>query len=121
MTFALTFAFQFITPILAGLLVSRYLHHVLRQLLIDLCGTAERAAFWVRVTAVLLVAMPLLLVMLTSGTPSACSGSEAACAIDVLRRTCVFTLVGVLSAVLAVASIARRYIPGEASAKGRAA
>lgn len=116
MNLAFTFAFQFLVPILVGLLVACYLRTVLCRMLTDLCGTAERAEFWVRVSAVLMAAVPLLFVLATSANPLACSTGELACAIGLLRRTCIYTLIGVLAAVGTIAMIVRRYIPPEASA-----
>ncbi|MFM0636505.1 hypothetical protein PQQ63_07355 [Paraburkholderia metrosideri] len=115
MNLAFAFSFQLLVPILVGLFVMRYLRTVLWRMLTDLCGTFERAEFWVRVSAVLMAAAPLLFVLATSANPLACSTSELVCVIGLLRRTCIYTLVGVLAAVGTVATIVRRYIPQEAN------
>lgn len=115
MSLTFAFVFQLLVPILVGLFVTRYLRTVLWRTLTDLCGTGERAEFWVRVSAVLMTAAPLLCVLVTSANPLACSASELVCAIGLLRRTCIFTLIGLLAAVGTVAMIVRRYIPHEAN------
>ncbi|WGS52773.1 hypothetical protein LFL96_31830 [Paraburkholderia sp. D15] len=114
MSQTLTFAFQLIAPVLVGLLVTRYLRDSMWRLLQDLCGTSERADFWVRVSAVLMTAAPLALVLLSNTSPLDCSTRDLDCAIDVLRRTCVFMLIGLLAAVGFVAATIRRSIPREA-------
>jgi uncharacterized membrane protein YhaH (DUF805 family) len=121
MNVAILFAFQCLVRILIGLLVNRYLRTVLCRILTDLCGTAERAEFWVRVNAVLMVTAPLLFVLASSANTLACSAGELDCAIGLLRRTCVFTLLGVLAAVGTVAMTVRRYIPQDANVPRNAA
>jgi uncharacterized membrane protein YhaH (DUF805 family) len=113
MTSVLSLIFEWTVPLLAGLSAVRYLKKVLWQVLVDLCGTTERAEFWARVSAVLIAATPLLFVMTTSVNPLACLTADLTCSISLLRRTCIFTLLGVLTAVGGVAVIVGRYIPRE--------
>ena len=46
--------------LLASLLVVFYLHSHLRAILIDLCGTADRAKFWAAFTDVAILLVPLI-------------------------------------------------------------
>jgi hypothetical protein len=46
--------------LLASLLVVFYLHAHLRTILVDLCGTAERAKFWAAFTNVAFLLVPLI-------------------------------------------------------------
>ncbi len=46
--------------VLASLLVVFYLHSHLRSILIDLCGTVERAKFWAAFTNVAFLLVPLI-------------------------------------------------------------
>jgi uncharacterized membrane protein YhaH (DUF805 family) len=60
-----------ITPFIVGLgitvaasgLVVAYLHAHLRKILIDLCGTVERANFWMAFSNVTLMLVPLILAL----------------------------------------------------------
>lgn len=113
MTITLLLVFQFIGPVVVGLIVTRYLRMVTWRLLIDLCGTADRADFWVRVSAVLMIAAPFVLVLAAGGSPLKCSATDAICAASVLRTTLIAMLLGVLVTVGTVASVIGRYIPRE--------
>jgi len=48
-----------LTLVIAALLV-RYLRPFLRKVLIDLCGTEERAQFWMAFSNILLIGMPVI-------------------------------------------------------------
>jgi hypothetical protein len=48
------------TTVLASLLVVFYLHSHLRGILIDLCGTVERAEFWAAFTNLAFLLVPLI-------------------------------------------------------------
>ncbi len=107
----LSLMFEWTVPVLAGVFATRYLKKVLWDVLVYLCGTPGRAEFWARVSAVLIAATPLLFVMVTSVNPLARSTGDPICSIGLLRRTCIFTLLGVLAAVGGIAVIVGRYIP----------
>ena len=66
-------AYEVLVPLVAGLAISFYLRGALRNLLLDLCGTASRAEFWVRTSTVLITAFPILLALWFgySGVPGA--------------------------------------------------
>lgn len=48
-----------LTLILSALLVG-YLRPFLKKLLVDLCGTEDRAQFWIAFTNILLIGMPMI-------------------------------------------------------------
>ncbi|MBN3788433.1 hypothetical protein [Burkholderia sp. Ac-20353] len=103
--------FQFTAPIAIGFAIACYLRVVTRRLLMDLCGTADRAEFWVRVTTVLLVAGPLVLALIAARNPLDCQADDAICLEVAVRQTLVFSLLGALAAVGVVASRIARYLP----------
>lgn len=91
------FLTQIAIALLAGILAARYLKSALIGILLDLCGTAERADFWWRTSSILLLGLPLLLVLFL-GDP----GNDLSAA---LRNAARLSLVGVL---LAVGLLSRR-------------
>ncbi|RKP46009.1 hypothetical protein [Trinickia fusca] len=113
MSIALLLAFRFASPALVGLVVTRYLREVTMRLLTDICGTTDRAEFWVRVSAVLMVIAPLALVLLAARSPLTCLANDIVCQELVLRQTLVSTLIGAIVAVGSVAGVVSRYIPRE--------
>lgn len=82
---------EILIPLLAGLATSLYLRGVLRKLLIDLCSTAERSDFWVRLSTILITALPVLL-SLWFGR----SGVPAVTMAEVLRVTLIATTTGIV-------------------------
>lgn len=82
---------EILIPLLVGLAISLYLHSVLRKLLIDLCSTAERSDFWVRLSTILITAFPVLL-SLWFGQ----SSLPAATLAEVLRATLIATTTGIV-------------------------
>lgn len=113
MSIALLLAFQFAGPALIGLVVMRYLQEVTTRLLTDICGTTDRAEFWVRVSAVLMVVAPLALLLMAARSPLTCLANDATCQELVLRQTLVCTLIGAIVTVGSVAGVVSRYIPHE--------
>ena|ERR1700729_4353484 len=105
--------FQFVSPVVIGVMVMVYLRSVTQRLLVDLCGTVDRADFWVRVTSVLMATAPLALVLLGAQSPLRCTPDDTACALNVLRQTIIFSLVGILISVGIVARVVGRYVPRE--------
>ncbi|ALS61093.1 hypothetical protein [Pandoraea norimbergensis] len=106
----LFFALSLVIPMTSGLLVTRYLGPVLGRVLTDLCGTRERADFWVRICMVLLVALPLFLVLLVS-PGRVCRLDAMECAVNLIRGASFFTVIGLLLGVWIIASMVRRYLP----------
>ena len=82
---------EIMIPLLAGLAISLYLHSVLRKLLIDLCSTAERSDFWVRLSTILITAFPVLLSLWFGH-----SGMPAVSLAEVLRATLIATTSGIV-------------------------
>lgn len=97
--------FQIAIPLLFGILAASYLREVTRDLLLDLCGTAERADFWVRTTAILLAGTPLALVLVFGdyGNPLP----------EVIRQAMTLSLIGTLLAVAFLARLIWKQVPGE--------
>ena len=102
---------QFAGPVLVGLTVTGYLRAVTVRLLTDVCGTRDRAEFWMRVSAVVTVCVPLALVLLGTTSPLRCVADDAICEDQVIRQTLLLTLIGLLLSVGVVASMIARYLP----------
>lgn len=97
------FLLQVTIALLAGCLVARYLKSALTGILVDLCGTAGRADFWWRSSAILLIGLPLLLVLFVGDT-----GENPAIA---LRDAFRLSLIGVLAAVGLLSRRIWKHIP----------
>ncbi|MGC7402320.1 hypothetical protein ACPWR0_00605 [Pandoraea pneumonica] len=106
----LFFALYLLIPVASGLLVTRYLGPVLGKMLTDLCGTRDRADFWVRICMVMLMALPLVLVLLTAPMRT-CTAEAVECSVSVMRRASFFTVIGLLVGVWIIASVVRRFVP----------
>lgn len=104
---------QIAIPLVFGLLVAAYLRGVTLRLLVDLCGTEDRAQFWVRAAAVVFVSAPLMFVLVGARNPLECTVVDAGCAVQVLRQTVMWSIAGVLLAVAAVTRGVGRRIPRE--------
>jgi hypothetical protein len=103
--------FQIAIPLLAGIGVATYLRQVTRVLLVDLCGTDERANFWVRTTSILLAGTPLALVLVFGHSGPSESLTE------VIRQTVTLSLVGILVAVAFLARLIWKQLPPPAQPK----
>jgi uncharacterized membrane protein YhaH (DUF805 family) len=55
----LSFAINLLITLLVGFLLVAYLRPSLRRILVDLCGTEERAAFWLAFASLVLIGMPI--------------------------------------------------------------
>ena len=110
MTTALLVLLQVAVPLLCGLAVTAYLRGVTRRLLLDLCGTDDRAEFWVRITAVLNTAAPLALVLLFGHD---CSNAPAG---EIVRQSLSLSLIGILVGVALLARGIWRQVPRAAAA-----
>lgn len=102
---------QIAVPLLFGLSVMAYLKSVTRRLLTDLCGSDDRAEFWVRITTVLVASTPLALVLLFGKLPSTCPADSNYFVGDAFRNTVGLSLVGILLAVGLVSRGIWRQIP----------
>lgn len=103
----LIFLLQIAIALLAGGLAAYYLKTALTGILLDLCGTAGRADFWWRTSAILLLGLPLLLVLFLGDT-----GGDLAVA---LRHAGRLSLVGVLIAVGLLSRRIWKHIPTPAT------
>ncbi|WP_246185893.1 hypothetical protein [Pandoraea iniqua] len=88
-----------------GLLVSLYLKGVTLRLLGDLCGTENRAAFWVRATTIMLIAGPLLLALAFGNSNATITLGEIA------RRALLMATAGIVVSVSAMAGAIMKSIP----------
>lgn len=96
--------FQMMIPVVIGFMVNHYLHDVVYRLLVELCGTEDRAEFWLRATAVLTIGAPMMLVFLFGHSISDQSCSNLVKFADIIQRTIALSLGGAL---LAVAFVSR--------------
>jgi len=110
MTTFLPLLFQIAIPLLAGIGVAAYLRQVTRVLLVDLCGTDDRANFWVRTTGILLAGTPLALVLVFG------HGGPNEALPEVIRQAATLSLVGILLAVAFLARLIWKQVPPPAKA-----
>ncbi|MEK6425753.1 MAG: hypothetical protein V4801_39775 [Burkholderia gladioli] len=115
MNTSLALAAQFLLPVPIGYAIARYLRAVTRNLLIDLCGTVGRADFWTRITMVMLVLGPLVLTLALATSPASCSADDALCVVGALRMTVVWSLLGAIVPLIAIASRIARQVPVDAN------
>jgi hypothetical protein len=103
-------AFQFIAPVLAGIVLIRYLQGTMIRLLTELCGNETRAIFWVKLCASLLIIAPLFLVLVASDSPLRCDADALSCVEHTVRETVARTFLGILFTLGGVAFAVSRYI-----------
>jgi protein-S-isoprenylcysteine O-methyltransferase Ste14 len=113
------FLLQICVPVLLGAAVTAYLRSVTRRLLLRTCGTGEGAEFWLRITAVVTIAAPLVLVLIFGRNGSARYFDGADFLVNAARQTACLSLVGILGAVAALAWAMWRQIPGSSAAAPR--
>ncbi len=63
MNIIVSYLIEIAVTLAAILLVMAYLRPYLRRILLDLCGTEERAQFWTAFTNLVLIGIPMLLAM----------------------------------------------------------
>jgi hypothetical protein len=88
------YALEVAVPVLVGWLVGWYLRGATARLLRDLCGTVERAEFWVRVSCIMLIAVPLMLVLAFGH-----AGRPGESWLEVMRLSLGLTMIGVVVSV----------------------
>ena len=88
-----------------SLVVVLYLRPRLRRILVDLCGTAERADFWAAFSNVILVLVPLICALFRS--PEAGGTSFLEDLLDEVR----WALVGLAAAVTVLGLVLGAFIP----------
>lgn len=97
---------QISLPLLVGLAASGYLSRATRRLLLDLCGTEDRADFWVRATAILLTGTPLALVLLFGQ-----AGGPVPALPEIARQALTLSLLGLLLGVAVLARLIWKRVP----------
>jgi hypothetical protein len=105
MTATLLFLTGVVLTLIAAFAIAAYLRSPLHSILVELCGTSERAAFWVAFSNVTIILVPLIFAM--QYTPSLKEGSSA---ILELAAQLKWALAGVLIAVLILGWVLSRYI-----------
>lgn len=98
------FSFGMAATFGAALTVVAYLNKPLHQLLIELCGTAERAAFWAAFSNVALVVTPLIFA-------ATCTPSARQPAVFAIATQLKWSFVGLLLALVVIAWAMSRFIP----------
>ena len=104
-----------LTLLISSLLI-RYLRPFLRKILVDLCGTADRAQFWLAFSSILLMGMPVLFAL--NYSPQATNAEELF--FEVARKlsgnlgSFLFSLIGIGFIVSFFALFAPRPMPVEA-------
>lgn len=110
MSLLLLFALQLCIPLALGIGATVYLRGVTHDLLRDICGTEDRAEFWVRITALLMTTAPSILVLLFGYPANTVSASPDAI-YTILRQTLWLSLGGILAAVTMLARTIWQQIP----------
>jgi hypothetical protein len=106
MRVSLTFACGLAITLVVALAVAKYLTVPLRQQLQELCGNAERAAFWTSFSNVMLVLTPVMFAMLVDPWTGACDPPL----VGVVSRV-KWGLIGLALSVLMLGRILGRFIP----------
>ncbi|HXZ10873.1 MAG TPA: hypothetical protein VEG64_00645 [Candidatus Sulfotelmatobacter sp.] len=103
--------------LLLSVLVVKYLRSPLKKILVDLCGTSERAGFWLAFTNVALVLVPLAVALRFRPLASTLAGF-----IFDLSGQLEGALVALIFTVIVLGLVLNRYIPsGKASGSGSVA
>lgn len=102
------FVFGIALTITFALLAIGYLQPHLKKILIDLCGTTERAAFWTAFSNVTLLATPLIFAL-----HSRPSGGERTVLVYALSDQIEWALLGFLAATILLGFVLGLFIPRE--------
>jgi len=89
----------------SSLAIVAYLRAPLRGILVELCGTEERAAFWVAFSNVTLALFPLIFAM--QYTPESCNGRAAVLEVASQLK---WAMMGLLGAVVVLGWVLGRFI-----------
>lgn len=106
MKVSLTFACGLAITLAVAFAVVKYLTTPLRQQLQELCGNAERAAFWTSFSNVMLVLTPAVFAMLVDPWAGACDPPL----VGVVTRV-KWGLIGLAMSVLMLGCVLGRFIP----------
>jgi hypothetical protein len=105
MTASLLFLVGIGLTLITTFAVASYLRSSLHSILLELCGTGERAAFWVAFSNVTLILVPLIFAM--QYTPCLREGSSATLELAAQLK---WALAGMLLAVLVLGWVLSSYI-----------
>lgn len=106
------YVIQIVIPFVLSLAVTNYLQGTSRRLLEDLCGTKDRAEYWVRITAILTIATPVLLVLMFGNAPTEkCFSGGSGCVAEIIKQAVCLSLGGIILAIVVVASRINQHIP----------
>ena len=97
--------------LLTGFVVVLYLRGIMLRLLAEICGTHDRALFWVRVTSVTTVSLPLVLVLLFGRSAASCAEIEGQAAGEIVRQAMSISLLGALTSVALLARTVWKQVP----------
>ena len=89
----------------AAALVVWYLRPHLYSILVDLCGTTERARFWMVFSNVTLLLVPIVFAM------SCCPGGRDVSVIFQITSQLRWSLIGLVVSVVALGQVISRFIP----------
>lgn len=110
----LSLVLQIAIPLIVGVTITAHLRQVTRILLVDLCGTDDRANFWVRTTGILLTGTPLTLVLVFGHAGPGHTPAE------IVRQAATLSLTGILLAVAFLARLIWKRVPPPAQPKASA-
>jgi hypothetical protein len=102
-----TFGTGILLTLVSSFAVMFYIRPHLHKVLVDLCGTQERAGFWTAFSSVTLVLMPMICAM--HYRPEVTFGADPCFAIiDQLK----WALIGLVGTVIILGVVISRFIPG---------
>jgi hypothetical protein len=110
MTTSVLFLLGLSLTLIATFAIVAYLRSPLHNILVELCGTRERAAFWVSFSNVTITLVPLIFAM--QYTPDLKAGSTAVLELAAQLK---WALAGLLFAVLILGWVLRGFIHRQAS------
>ncbi|MCE1181428.1 MAG: hypothetical protein LWW81_03860 [Rhodocyclales bacterium] len=102
---------QLLIPLLTGPILAAYLKSAMHRLLVELCGNSQRADFWWRISSVLLIGLPLILVLSLGDNISMGQMNGLVDVSKIVRQTSALTLFGILIAVAYLALQMRKFMP----------
>jgi hypothetical protein len=109
MTASILFLVGLATTLVASLAIVTYLRGPLHDILVELCGTRERAEFWAAFSQVTLILLPLLFAM--QYTPELKAGASSVLEVATQLK---WGLAGLLSAVIVLGWVLGRFIRRQA-------
>lgn len=115
MTPSILFLLGIGVTLLTSLAIIAYLRSPLHNILVELCGTDQRVAFWAAFTNVTITLVPVIFAM--QYTPEVKPGTTT---VFELATQVKWAFAGLLSAVVMLAWVLSRFIPGQQAKPGAA-